>query len=224
MAVGYRRLMSTPATGGAVSIRIGETTTVCSDDILVQPFDIDTHVAGIPKNASTRGFFANQMLKYLPDTRPEAQAEYLRLHPEPFPSFREVSIRDMLRRGFDAARLAHPDLPVAEALRRMGRSGYKIVLDSLLGRMIFATVMNDLDVVYRIGARSYDQGQQNGSRLVYTRLGDTHFRYDFDPCFGWLDSYHIGLIEGPALKYGFSTEIQVYLQGPYRGSLECRWF
>src|SRR5262249_16795839 len=143
--------------------------------------------------------------------------------PERIPALRTVPLRDVLLLAYDAARLSYPDVPLAEAIRRLGRLAYAIVLDSLLGKMLFASIGKDPEVIYRFVPRVYTY-VGGGARAVYVPLGARHFRYDYDPAFTWLDCYQVGAIEGVAAMCGCSTEIQVHLETAYRGSLECRWF
>jgi uncharacterized protein (TIGR02265 family) len=212
-----------PVANHQVSVCIGEIATVRTGDILVHPIDFDAHIRGIPDDVYVKGFFAKRFAAYVGATRPEAFAQYMALHPGHPSDFSEIPGQDLFRGVYDAARLSHPDLPVAEALRRVGWSVYETFLGSLLGRMLFRAMGKDLDAIYRFGPRAF--AYSGNSVLVrYTRLGDRHFRYDYDLCFAWLDSYQVGLLEGAAAFCGHSTEMKVHVTEPYRGWIECRWF
>jgi hypothetical protein len=208
----------------SVRVSIGETATVRTGDILAHPIDVEAYAAGLPEEACTKGYFINQLAESVRESRPEAYPEFIARYPDRLPLFRNVPMRDSLRRGVDAACLSHPDVPVAEALRRMGWLGYRSFLGSLFGKVVFIAMGRDLESIYRFGPRAHAHSEKNGTQAVYSRLGDRHFRYDYDPCFTWLDCYEIGIIEGAAMMCGYSTQIQVHLVERYRGWLECEWF
>jgi hypothetical protein len=102
-------------------------------------------------------------------------------------------------------------------------SAYGSVLSSLLGKMLFSSIGKDPKMIYRFVPRVYTYAG-GGARVTYASLGERHFRYDYAHVFTWLDCYQLGAVEGVAAMSGYSTEIRVHMESPYRGSLECRWF
>src|SRR5262245_22846202 len=121
-----------PAPGRRVAVCIGETSTVRSSDILVQPIDLEAFRSGVPSNARIRGHFANQTAAHVEKVCPEAIPDFIKLHPERVPALRSIAFRDFLPIVYDVARLAYPETPVAEGIRRVGRAAYDTVLRSLL--------------------------------------------------------------------------------------------
>src|SRR5262245_37249084 len=126
------KVSAEPTPSRRVSVSIGETQIVRPADILVQAIDVERYSGGIPPDACARGHFANQFALHVRTFRPDAYPDFIKLHPERVSAVRMVPLRDIVLRARDAARLSHPDLPLAEAIRREGRGAYDAVLSSLL--------------------------------------------------------------------------------------------
>jgi hypothetical protein len=60
--------------------------------------------------------------------------------------------------------------------------------------------------------------------VTYHRFGDRPFRYDYRNGHSWLDTYHLGVIEGVAMAFGTRTMLTVHLVDTYRGSIDVRWY
>ena len=193
------------------------------EDTLAFPVDIETFLQAIPEDACTKGHFVNQNRETIQQQNPSALAQYLKLHPEKFASFRDISLRVSIRNFFDAALFAFPDDPPAEAMRKIGRLIYPQILSTMLGRVIFAALRSDLMSIFRNGPRAFELFEKNGTRLKATELGPKHFRYDFDPSYSPIETSQVGIIEGAAIYCGVKTEITVQRKDLVRGSLECRW-
>lgn len=197
--------------------------TVETTDTLCQPIDVEAHRKNIPQDSMVKGHFANALIDYVTAHNPAMKDEYKRLYPRPFASFQDVSLRETLQQGVDAARLAHPDLPLAEALRQLGRFAYQSMLRSLIGRVIFGALGPKPSLVYRYGPRSHEVFEKNGTHITYTPISERSFEYRYDPCYNWLSSYMVGVVEGVALSFGYQTRLQIELEDPYRGVFRCSW-
>jgi uncharacterized protein (TIGR02265 family) len=191
---------------------------------LTQDLDVEAFLDGIPEAACSKGNFINTMAGYVERRRPSALEEFRLLHPERFSIFRDVPMRVLLPSLVSAARLAHPELPLAEAVRRIGRAGYEDTLRaSLLARTLLAAV--GIERVLKNGARAFELFEKNGTRMSCTQIGERRYRFDYERAYVWLDAYHVGLLEGLASAFGVERdfEVSVTLRDRYRGVLECRW-
>ena len=193
------------------------------EDTLAFPVDIETFIQAIPENACTKGHFVNQNRETIQQQNPSALPRYSALYPDKFASFRDIPLRVSVRSFYDAALFAFPGNPPAEAMRKIGRLIYPQVLNTMLGRVIFAALRSELVSIFRNGPRAFELFEKNGTRLTFTELGPKHFRYDFDPSYSPIETSQVGIIEGAALYCGVKTEIIVQRKDLVRGSLECRW-
>jgi hypothetical protein len=193
------------------------------EDILAFPFDLEDFIEHMPPEACTKGHFAQQYHDIVRELRPEAFEEFNNLYPDKLAAFRDVPRALVQRRAADAARLAYPDLPLLEGLRRISRLVYPRMLDLMLGRVIFAALGKELMAIFRHGPRAFELFEKNGTRAAFTQLGPRYFRYDFQPSYMVIEASQIGIIEGAAMYCHAQTEITVKRQDRYHGSLECRW-
>jgi uncharacterized protein (TIGR02265 family) len=192
-------------------------------DVLDTPLDVDAHLAGIPEYAAIKGYFALSFYEYVDRHAPDAVAAYQALYPRRPAPTADVPAREFGRRLVDAARLAHPDQPLTEGLRRIGRSIYASARGSLLGRAILHAQGPAFDLVASQAPRAYEVFEKYGCVIRFERVGERHFRYDLDPGRPFLGSYHVGILEGAAMAFDVEPTITVELDGEYRGSITCRW-
>jgi Protein of unknown function (DUF2378) len=197
-----------------------QTRLIRSIDQLSHDPDVEAHLAGIPAHAKVKSSAGNKFEDLLSQHHPRALPVFRELHPKRFSTFQDVTTRQAIVRMVDMARLLEPSLPLAEALRRVGRLIYSDLLASAWGKIVFGLLGRDIESILRLGPRGYEF--MEGSRVTYTKLGEGHFRYDFDPCYLWIDSFQVGVIEGAASFVHKKTEINVSLKSRYTGSLECR--
>ena len=192
-------------------------------DVLDTPLDVDAHLAGIPEYVAVKGYFALTFHDYLDRHAPAAAAAYQAMYPRRPAATADVPIREFGRRLADAARLAHPELPLTEGLRRIGRSIYQSAKSSLLGRLLLHAMGTTFDLVASQAPRAYEVFEKHGSVIRFERLGERHFRYEIDPGHPFLGSYQVGILEGAAMAFDVEPTITVELDGDYRGSFTCRW-
>jgi hypothetical protein len=193
------------------------------DDVMDQPLDVERHIAGLSEDVTTKGYVVSTFYEHIAVVRPEAIEAYARLHPERPAPAADVSVREFARRLVDAARLAHPDVPLPEGLRRVGRSLYRSVIASLLGRLVLTAEGTDFEHVASQGPAAYQAFEKQPTPITYHRLGDRHFRYDYSPGRPFVGCYQVGVIEGAAMAHGHSPEMTVRLVDDDHGSIECRY-
>ena len=61
-------------------------------------------------------------------------------------------------------------------------------------------------------------------RAVARRVGENHWRYDFTEIYGFLDSYYVGVLEGPIKKLGKVPQVRLNAPSPSEGIMDIRWF
>lgn len=165
------------------------------------------------------------MASYVERYRPEAVAAFQAQHPERFSAFADVSMRQLLPALVTAARVTHPALALSEAVRRIGRAGFRDTLQSsLLARVLFSATGIRPISVFRQGPRAFQMFEREGTRLTFHELTERHFRYEYQHASVWLDCYHVGIIEGVLEFLAIpAPTLQVARAGLFAGSIECAW-
>ena len=115
------------------------------------------------------------------------------------------------------------DLPLPEALRRLGHTAFPTLMESLIGRVIFAPAGRNLARVIRLASRGYkvsisdadvsvhDIGEDNGVVVTLSRL------YNF------ATSFQVGVFEGAALYYECTPDVRIRERGLHDVDLLVRW-
>jgi uncharacterized protein (TIGR02265 family) len=204
-------------------VTTAQTLTLRLDEVLDVPLDVDRHIADLPEQSTVKGYVANVYYDHVAAARPEAVAEYARLYPGRLTPVEDLPSRLFARRLVDAARLAHPDLPLSEGIRRVGWTIYPNLISSLLGRAVLLGQGNNFQGVAAQGPQAYEAFEKGGSRVTYTSLGERRFRYDYDPGRTFLGQYHVGIIEGAAIALGHTPTLAIRLRDESHGSIECSW-
>jgi hypothetical protein len=196
---------------------------IAQSDILAFDFDAQSFAKNIPRGASTKAHFANQNHETIRSLNPSALAEFQKKYPKRLAAFSDFPLELMTLQFHDAACAAMPQEPPAQAMRLFSRLIYQQVLDTMLGRVIFAALGRDMMSIYRHGPRAFELFEKEGTRVKFTQLGGGHFRYDFAPSYSPIEINQVGIIEGIALFCGVKTEIYVKRRDLYYGSIECKW-
>lgn len=180
------------------------------------PLDVDEAIRAAPAEATVKGMFLQAALD-------DVRAAGLTLPTtESYKPFKDYPVTEFCRVLADCARLLHPDVPLREAMRRMGRRAFPTFKETLLGRVLFGVLGNHLTAVLRSSARWLELSQSHG-RLVVQDIDDGHAVLKFSNVYTFLDSYHVGLIEGTMAACQARGTVEVHLDSPWAGELLVRW-
>jgi len=189
---------------------------------LVGDLDVDAFLARVPRDACCKGMYFSDLLGIFRRTGFDGDAGVAELAAKRYVPFRDYPLVDHMRMTALASRLLFPDCCTREAMRRFGWKAFPTFVQSLIGRIVFKTLGPDLDQVFGAGPKSFEVSITRG-RATATKLGDAHWRYDFRDMFGFLDTYYVGVIEGPIRRYGFTPDLRLLLENPSNGVMTIRW-
>ncbi len=176
----------------------------------------------MPEDAACKGMYFADLVATLRKIAPPGDARVAELTAKRYVPFRDYPLADHMRMTALSSRLLFPDCCTREAMRRFGWKAFPTFVQSLIGRIVFKTLGPDLDQIFAAGPKSFEVSLTRG-RAKATKLGDAHWRYEFREMFGYLDTYYVGVIEGPIRKYGFTPEIRLALESPSDGAMTIRW-
>jgi len=180
------------------------------------PLDVAAYVEVMPPNARIKGMYAAAIVdgaRARGIALPTARERYL--------AFQDVPMREFTTLLVEASRAFFPDAPLRSGLRRLGRSTHGIFAQSVVGRIVLSTA-NDLPGALSACAKGYaislppshaELREVTGHRAVFALANVYNF----------LDSHHIGVLEGVAHACGVRVETRVRLASPFDGEIELTW-
>jgi uncharacterized protein (TIGR02265 family) len=180
------------------------------------PIDVAAHVNATPVGATIKGMFPSGVVEACEAVggRPKhAGARYL--------AFADYSMRDYLLLLVEAARVLHPRLPLRSGLRKIGRASQPTFERSMVGRVIFGT-MHDVPSALDAIVRAYGVAMPTATVEV-REVDDAHALVSLAGVTSFLDSHHVGVIEGIARAVGVRVEISVKLSSIASGELLVEW-
>lgn len=180
------------------------------------PLDLDAHLRLAPSDGRVKGMFFRRILD---DVRKQTGRS---LRKESYFPFSDYRLTDWLVLLHDAARAAHPDQPVREGLRRLGRGMYPTFVDSTIGKVVFSIAPNDvmraLPLYPRIWSVISNHGTAEVDELVNGRVVIRQRNvWDF------VDSFQLGSLEGGMLFFGVAAEVRIRQLSPCDADFELTW-
>jgi uncharacterized protein (TIGR02265 family) len=180
------------------------------------PLDVAAYIDGMPPNARIKGMYATAIAegaRAAGIVLPAARARYL--------AFQDVPMREFTTLLLEAARAFFPEATLRSGLRRLGRSSHGIFAQSIVGRVVLSTA-NDLPGALSACAKAYaislppshaELREVTGGRAVFALTSVYNF----------LDSHHIGVLEGIAHACGVHVKSRVKLSSLFDGEIELTW-
>jgi len=168
------------------------------------PIDVAAHVNATPAAATIKGLFATAIVEACEaaGTHPKhAHARYL--------PFTDYPMRDYVPLLAEAARILHPRLTVRNGLRKIGRASQPTFERSVVGKVIFGTT-HDVPSALEAIVKAYRVATPSATieiRSIAERRAVLHI----GGITTFLDSHHVGLLEGVTRAAGASVEITVNL-------------
>jgi uncharacterized protein (TIGR02265 family) len=186
------------------------------------PVDVEANVALLPPEAKCKGMFFADLIKLAATMRSPAElAAMARIPDRRYVAFRDYPVEDSLRLTAAVASVVYPKLPPGEALRRVGRRAFDVVLDSHLGRTVFGVFGVDLDLLLLQGFKAYRLLIGVGE-VSCEKVAPREFviRAREMPLF--LETYQVGVIEGVLGHCGRKGQMLVEMDGLASSTLWLR--
>jgi uncharacterized protein (TIGR02265 family) len=187
------------------------------------PIDVDACIARCPPDATAKGMFLTTCVDLGRRAAPSRVDEvFAGVGARRWMPFLEYPLRDNMRLMFNASRLRWPGEPVRERLRRVGWLSYPTFADSMAGRVILGVTSKDLESKFSILTKSFSLSVSH-AKVTPRRVGDRHWQIDYKRVYCFLDSYHVGIIEGFVRVHGHEPTMRVRLTSPESGTFDLRW-
>lgn len=185
--------------------------------------DLEPLLVAVPSEATCKGMFLSDIVEGVRRKLPGREQELLsRVDREKYLAFGDYPLREHVLLTALAAKLLYPNVPSREGARRIGQAVFPAFSESMIGRVIFGVLGNDLDRIFEVAPRAYQRTLSHG-RITADFVGPRHWRYRFDGYFSHLDTFQVGVIEGPILAAGKTPHVRVRTRSLFLGELDIHW-
>jgi uncharacterized protein (TIGR02265 family) len=176
--------------------------------VLDTSIDVDFYLRSCPTDATAPGVFFQDLVKFVMG-RQHGVAE--RLHEgitqRRWIAFKTYPLRDFMRLAVNAARILDGKLPLAEGLRRLGRTAFPSLRATMAGRAVLFALGNRLEDAFRNAPRAYRLVLPQAQVIV--DVGDHRGTIELRNVYNFATSYHFGVFEGTIADYGFQPHIRI---------------
>jgi len=151
--------------------------------------EFESAILSAPEKATVKGMYIESFLRTFDQRnlpRPSTQR---------FITFKDYPLRDYMRMLLDACPVLYPECNLREGLKRQGRLVYPTLLDSTVGRVIFAIAGRNWQMALPLASRGWEISLNPGSAqlLDVTPKSAVIALRDI---YNFADTYQVGVMEG----------------------------
>jgi uncharacterized protein (TIGR02265 family) len=185
------------------------------------PLDVEAYMKLVSPAATIKGMFPSVLVaaaRRLRVTLPHAQLRFV--------PFNDYPLRLHMELLVEAAAAFYPHLSTRRGLRKLGHYACGAFLGSTIGKIVFAGIEHPQHVPNAIHGmvRAYEIGTNLGKPFVHVvSIGEREALLQVDGLPSFLDSHHIGVVEGLFRFCGVEGTAIVKASSLTSGEIECRW-
>jgi uncharacterized protein (TIGR02265 family) len=180
-------------------------------------------VAAIPPESTTKGMYLADLMGRLDAGQVDQVWPTLQAPPRhgKYQPFLDYPFADALRWLHAVARHRHPNAPLLEGLRLLGRDTVKVFLASRAGQVVRSMTLGPREALLRMPAMWKVTDPMHTVTASESQPGAVHFEVHGFP--GWIDCGLIGTLEQVVLSREVQPQIDVVLYGPEYGEFTVRF-
>lgn len=164
--------------------------------ILTRPIDAELYLRSCPARATTLGTFFHHVREAVIEATGSApQSLFAGVTGTRWISFRQYELRQFMHLLVNAARILYADQPLGEGLRRLGRLAYPSFASTMAGRVVLFALGEGLEQMAEALPKAYTVGVPD-AHVDVKKLGPRHYRIRYADVHCFVDTYHLGVIEG----------------------------
>lgn len=163
---------------------------------------VDTFAAGVSPLATVKGFYCSALLK-----EAASCGQHLSGY-GPYREFKDYPQHEAIRLLAEVARRVYPDEPMREALRRLGWIMFPTLLTTVIGKVVFGALGDNIPAVIRMAPRGFEVSMRQGEIEVLS-LGDREAELRVSNCYLFPDSFFVGVFEGTFAHYGKDARVLI---------------
>jgi uncharacterized protein (TIGR02265 family) len=184
------------------------------------PVELSAHAALLPSGASCKGMFFLDLLRAGRRQRSSAELHALAGLPDRrYLTFRDYPTRDFLALALATARSAYPNVPVGQALQRLGQAAFEALMESHLGRTVLGALGRDVEGLLLGLPRAYQLLVSFGEMTIEKTAHRVYLlRVRRFPVF--LGTYQVGVVEGALRHCQQRAQVRVAIDTLADGAIE----
>jgi len=151
--------------------------------------EFENRILATPEHATVKGMYIESFLRTFDQrnlSRPSAQR---------YVTFKDYSLRDYMRMLLDACPVLYPGCSLREGLKRQGRLVYPTLLDSTVGKVIFAIAGRNWQMALPLASRGWEISLKPGSAQLFDVTAKSAVLALRD-IYNFADTYQVGIMEG----------------------------
>ncbi len=180
------------------------------------PIDVDAYYTAIPAAETMKGMFLIPVVRAAAErghALPDARERYLPFHDYP--------LREHMSLLVAAARALWPRESLRRGLRRLGRGAIDVLLDSTVGRVLWATA-DDPTSAIEATVKAYAITQPRSS-VVVVETSPEKVIVRAERVHSFLDSHHIGVFEAALKRTGIRGSVTLKARSLSSADICCRF-
>jgi uncharacterized protein (TIGR02265 family) len=175
---------------------------------LTHEIDVERYLRACPPHATTRGTFFKYVREAV-EKKIGADPRLLTgLTNTDWMAFRKYPLREFMQLSVNAARIAHGEEAISEGLRRVGWLAFPSFAATMAGRVVLFAFGERLENVVSAMPKAYLVAVP-GTVVETEELGARLYRVTMRNVYNFVDTYHLGVLEGAVLAMGYQPLITV---------------
>jgi uncharacterized protein (TIGR02265 family) len=180
------------------------------------PIHFDAVAARTPARATAKGFYFRAFLREL---------AHFGHHLEGFGRYRDFSdypLRDGVAVLRECATRMYGGEPPREGLRRLGWVVFPTLLSTMVGRVVFGALGNDMQAVARNAPSGFEVSLSHG-RCQTLRVSERESELRVTNFHLFPESFLVGVLEGSGAHYGHEVVVKLRQMGEHDYDFLCTW-
>lgn len=179
------------------------------------PLDVDAYLRLVQPGATVKGMqFQGLLDECAQRGRPIPGRRYV--------GFRDYPGGELVELLAMCAERLYPAETPREGLRRLGRIAYPTLKRSLLGKIIFSAVGNDITTLLKLVTKAYSLSGNTGHAEVL-EVGDDEAFVRLEEIYTFIDAWHVGIIEGAVTTYAKDPIVKIKRLSPKAADFWVQW-
>ncbi len=178
------------------------------------PIDLEARIAETPETATAKGMFFEPLARSGRQWAIPCEARYV--------PFRDYPLRDYMRLLVAYGGKRYPDVPIREAMRRIGWEAFPALMSSVAGRVLYTFAGRDVRAALRLAPEAYKHSIKPGSVTMRVNT-PSQVVLEYRDVWNLAECYQVGVIEGGCRAFGAEARISLRVHSSASIDMLVRW-